>query len=184
MADNAGNLTSAASVIMQTLEPLSAEERERVLQAAAALYGVRLAGSAEVAPAVDPEVDTRENPRRQSTTGKRQSIVEFLNEKQPATNPQLLACFAYYREHIEGKGANFSRSDLEAYFATSKRAKPGNYSREWNKAVSEGWIHDAGAESYLTQGGEEQVKAGFGGKGKPRGNTRPKRARKPKPAKE
>jgi hypothetical protein len=165
---------------MQALQPLTPEERERVLQSAAALFSVSLEAGPK--PTGGPEdnltAEIHEKHPAVPAGGKRLSVVEFLNEKQPATNAQRIACFAYYREHIEGKGANFSRTDVEGYFAVAKLPKPGNYDRDWRQVVREGWIHDEGANSYLTRAGEESVQAGFGGRGKPRGGVVAKRSRK------
>ncbi|HJQ52713.1 MAG TPA: hypothetical protein VJ825_02610 [Gemmatimonadaceae bacterium] len=163
-------ITAAATAVMKTLENLSNEERERVLQSVSTLYGI--------APiSISPEEREQQNlqnggelSRQPTHKGKRQSVVEFLNEKQPATNSQRIALFAAYREQIEAKGSAFARRDLEPYFASAKLPNPGrNYDRDFVKAVKAGWIHEDGANSYLTQAGETAVKKGFGGKASPRG---------------
>lgn len=106
------------------------------------------------------------------------SLVEFIKEKQPATNVQRIACFAYYREKYEGS-EHFASSDLSGYFGKAKLKAPGpNYARDYNKAVKDAWIHDDGPKSYLTQAGERAVETGFGGKGKERGATVSKRKKK------
>jgi hypothetical protein len=190
---NTEKITAAANSVMQALSTLSDDERGRVLQSAAALYGlsVRTSPRSQQGSATEKEGDAgfeaNEGNRNQiDDGGKRQSVVEFLKEKAPATNSQRIACFAYYREHVEGKGTKFARRDLEPYFALAKLASPGkNYGRDYTDAVKEGWIHDDGADSYLTQGGENEVSAGFGGKAKPRGpQAAQRKARKkaaPKP---
>jgi hypothetical protein len=167
-------VTSAATAVMKALEPLSPEERARVLQSAAALFGIAPSAASRSSPSNGHVVDDLgNNPEASDRSGKRLSIVEFLETKKPATNSQRIAAFAFYREHVEGK-ANFSRSDLEHYFAVAKLPKPGNYDRDFSGAAREGWIHEDGTESYLTQKGESAVKAGFDGKAKPRGATQPK----------
>jgi hypothetical protein len=50
-----------------------------------------------------------------------------------------------------------------------------NFSRDFAKAVKEGWIHENGDKSYLTQSGENAVAAGFSGKAKARGRSAPTR---------
>jgi hypothetical protein len=173
MAESAETkVTAAATAVMTALEPLSAEERARVLYSAAALHGISLSprsgGSAGPGP---PEVSEGGHELVEDAgKGKRLSIVEFLRQKEPVTNSQRIAAFAFYREHVEKKG-NFARGDLEHYFALAKLAKPGNYDRDFAGAVREGWVHEDGSESYLTQGGERVVREGFGGKAKPRGRA-------------
>lgn len=179
MTDTARSITSAAAAVMQALEPLAEDERERVLLSAAALYGFQLPGRSK-APGQQPGADDEESHDSEDTIrkGKRLSLVEFLNQKKPATNAQRIASFAYYREHIEGKGQTFPKAELKGYFATAKLSKPAKYDRDWNTAVTAGWIHDDGDTSYLTQGGEDAVEAGFDGKARPRGSSGGRKARK------
>jgi hypothetical protein len=175
MSDAVQNkITAAATAVMKALEPLSVEERARVLHSAAALHGIGLSRASS--PSAGQEAPDLEDGGHGNDLGgkgpnaKRLSIVEFLRQKDPATNSQRIAAFAFYREHVEGK-PTFARGDLEHYFATAKLAKPGNYDRDFSGAIREGWIHEDGSESYLTQGGERAVREGFGGKAKPRGAT-------------
>src|SRR4051812_712179 len=93
------DLVSAVQAIHRTLEPFEAEERERVLSAVAALLGNERGVTAKGAPdrvvAIQAERDVHE-------TGRLKSIRECIDEAEPATNPQYLAVFAYYREKVEG----------------------------------------------------------------------------------
>ena len=171
-------ITDAAAAVFSALQPLTAEGRARVLSAASALFGIAATpASSQRTHAGHASNGERSDapPKREESGGKRQSIVEFLNDRQPATNTQRIACFAYYWEHTEGKGQHFAKGDLEPYFAQAKLPKPGNYDRDFRSAVQCGWIHEDGSNSYLTRGGEDAVLAGFGGKGKPRGNAVGKR---------
>jgi hypothetical protein len=165
-------VTLAATAVMKALEPLSSEERARVLHSAAALHGISFSrrSGGTTGPESDKVSEGGQDAVEEAGQGKRLSIVEFLRQKEPVTNSQRIAAFAFYREHVEKKG-NFARGDLEHYFALAKLAKPGNYDRDFAGAVREGWVHEDGSESYLTQGGERAVREGFGGKAKPRGRT-------------
>ncbi len=64
-----------------------------------------------------------------------------MNEKEPGTNAQRIAVFAYYRERTENN-PRFSRGDLEAYFSKAKLAPAGNYPRDFAEVVRAGWIHE------------------------------------------
>lgn len=189
MADtDVSKITAAASAVVKALADLTLEEQQRVLQSAAALYG-HSGGQAYInnSTAAGPELPGTQGhvDGPVGNSRKQQSIVEFLREKNPATNGQRLACFAYYREHVEKKGPNFSRADLKPYFQTAKLTPPGkNFDRDYTRAVKQGWIHDDGAKSYLTNAGETVVASGFGGKALPRGATSsPKRSRRSASAK-
>jgi hypothetical protein len=170
----------ALGTVTKALQSLAQEERIRVLQSAAALFGVSGIGApvnSKMSHGGAHAETLSAGPTLTNGSGKRLSVVEFLDEKSPATNPQRLVCFAYYRDKVEGE-SNFSKGDLSAYFAQAKLPNPGkNYSREYNQAVKEGWIHDSGSGSYVTLKGEKAVEAGFGGRGKPRGAAATKKRR-------
>jgi hypothetical protein len=105
-----------------------------------------------------------------------------MDQKKPATNPQRIALFAYYRERSEGL-TRFAKDDLKPYFAKAKQPAPQNYDRDFRQAVKLGWIYEDGADSYLTSKGLEAVEAGFDGKGAPRSAGAKKTAKKGKKAK-
>lgn len=164
--DESRSAADAAISVVNTLQALVPEERARVLNSAAALFGISLAAR----KAESTSVESKEGAAvgGDIPPGKRISIVELLQDKSPATNTQRIATFAYYHEKFEGT-EYFSKADMSPYFAKAKLPKPGNFDRDYAGAIREGWIHDDGASSYLTQKGEAAVVAGFGGKGKARG---------------
>lgn len=169
----------AVQAIFSALESLDAEARERVVASALSLLGMSTParGSVQLGPTIGSErvaPDTRRPERALSPT-------ELMQEKNPATNPQKITLFAYYRERYEGQG-RFSRPELKRYFSKIKESPPGNYDRDFTTAVKQGWIHEDGAESYLTSRGLEAVEAGFGGRGLPRGRGAKKKARGKKSA--
>jgi hypothetical protein len=107
------------------------------------------------------------------------SPVELLQEKHPGSNAQKIALFAYYREKVEGL-SRFSRADLRTYFAKAKQVPPQNYDRDFGAALKSGWIHEDGADSYLTSRGLEVVESGFSAAGPPTGTPSRPRVSKPK----
>jgi len=135
--------------------------------------------TAEIPRKVPTPVHSALEPLAESPSARPVSPVELIQQKQPTTNAQKIALFAYYREKVEGL-ARFSRGDLESYFAKAKQPPPGNYGRDFQQAVSLGWIYEDGADSYLTTKGLEAVEAGFAGKAQPRGAAIKKRAAKKK----
>lgn len=179
MSDNDGKgISEAAASVMAALQPLAPEERGRVIQSMAALFGIAPAAPARQERSAAEQPVNASQKLGGAAGHKPVSLVELIKDKQPATNAQRIACFAYYREKYEGV-QNFSSADLSGYFATAKLAAPGrNYKRDYNNAVKAAWIHDSGVKSYLTQEGENAVEEGFAGKGMPRGATAAKRKRK------
>ena len=166
MADREARGAGAAlQAVITALEPLEENERRRILDAAATFFG---------APQPTPPAPgaTNKNLDKPPGTGsaKPLSVNELLDEVKPSTNPQRIAAFAFFREQHEGN-EKFARGDLKAYFSKAKESEPKNYDRDFNQTVKEGWIHEDGDQSYLTRKGESVVRAGFGGKAKPRGSA-------------
>jgi len=165
---HAPNLLDATKKVYEVLEPLDPGIQQRVLSSVLSLLGAdasRLStrdGTNLVGQTALAGGETQEKPSRPM------SPVELVQQKQPSTNAQRIAVFAYFREKFEGN-ARFSRSDLKAYFAKARVAAPQNFDRDFGAAVSQGYIYEDGSESYLTSKGLEAVEAGFGGKAQPRG---------------
>jgi hypothetical protein len=124
--------------------------------------GRLIAGSTQASQTATPA--TTGQPANLSMSATRPvSPVELIQQKQPSTNAQRVAVFAYHRERNEGKG-RFSRADLRDYFAKARLVPPKNYDRDFMTAVELGYIYEDGADSYLTSKGMEAVEQGFGGK--------------------
>jgi len=161
------NLVEAVQAVFGALEAFDDAARQRILTSATSLLGMGIAalpvrGASPAAPSTSPQLPSRSSQDRPV------SPVELLQEKKPATNPQRIALFAYYRERTEGL-ARFSKDDLKQYFPKAKLPPPQNFDRDYGRAAKAGWIYDDGADSYLTSKGLEAAEAGFGGKGLPRG---------------
>ena len=169
------SLVEAVQAVFEALEPFDDAARTRILQSATSLLGGNLVPSQTtllVGPVTTPST-TRHSSERPL------SPVELLQEKKPATNPQRIALFAYYRERAEGL-SRFAKDDLKSYFGKAKEPPPQNFDRDFRQAVKLGWIYEDGGDSYLTSKGLEAVEAGFDGKGAPRGPAAKKAAKKAK----
>jgi len=167
MAAKTKSPVDAVQAIYDALDPLDNETRQRVVSSAMSLLGM-----AQPRPQ-GASAGTRAGtfvPHDPVAPARMKSPVELIQEKNPATNAQRIALFAYHREKFEGE-PRFSRADLRSYFGKAKEPPPANYDRDFAAAVREGWIHEDGAESYLTSKGLEAVEAGFGGKARPRGRA-------------
>jgi hypothetical protein len=167
----------AVQQVYSALEPFDDQARRRIVESAASLLGMRLGGMTFEGPRKSSPVSGQSTSEQlgEPASTRPVSPVELIQQKQPTTNPQKIVLFAYYREKVEGL-ARFSRGDLESYFAKAKQPPPANYGRDFQQAVSLGWIYEDGDDSYLTTKGLEAVEAGFGGKGQPRGSAVRKRA--------
>ena len=169
-------LLSATRAVFKALEPLRPEEKQRVLASVSSLLGV----SAPDIPSPNTPGVLRSPP---TADDRRLSLSELFLQKQPATNAQRIAVFAYYRDKAESK-PHFERADLKPYFGMVREKSPGtNYEREYGKAVKLGYIHDDGSQSYITNSGIRAVEAGFGGRAQPRGRAAKAAKGKRKPSK-
>jgi hypothetical protein len=161
----------AVQLVYEALEPFDDQGRRRIVESAASLLGMRLGGLAPEPHAKSASTSIVGAPSMASTAASRPlSPMELIQEKQPTTNAQKIALFAYYREKVEGL-SRFSRDDLAGYFGKARQPPPGNFNRDFQAAVNLGWIYEDGDDSYLTTKGLETVEAGFAGKAQPRGRA-------------
>ena len=152
-----------ARTIYEALKPLDADARQRVMSSALSLLGMGPTPQTSTPTHGAPAVPGTGIVQQHGSTGRPVSPVELIHEKQPSTNAQRLAVFAYHRERNEAKG-RFSRADLREYFGKARLVPPQNYDRDFKTAVELGYIYEDGSESYLTSKGLEAVEQGFGGK--------------------
>jgi hypothetical protein len=151
----------AVQQVHAALKDLDTETRARVLQAALALLGTDAAGlGSRLTSISQAERIVAESAKPQSA--RPLSLVEFVQDKNPGTNAQRIALFAYYRERYEGV-SRFGREDLKNYFQKARLPPPGNYDRDFVTAVQAGWLHEDGNQSYITSRGLEAVESGFVG---------------------
>jgi hypothetical protein len=170
------NLLTATQTVFKVLRDLEPDLQNRVLSSALSLLGI---SQPDLLQAGSKVAETARSPAPSSSSRPSVSPVELIRDKQPATNAQRIAIFAYYRDKHEGK-PRFDRSDLKAYFANAKVAAPAYYDRDFNNAVKLGYIYEDGTDSYITSRGVEAVEEGFGGKGEPRGGAAKKKKKKKK----
>ena len=168
MAEKARDKTIAAlEAVYAALKDLDQADRKKVLSSAFALLGVENSGF--ISPVDSTQRHVVAAPA--IATARPTSLVELMNEKQPGTNAQRIALFAYYREKVEGI-SRFSRDDLRSYFAKARVPPAANFDRDFGDAVKKAWIHEDAADSYLTTRGIEAVEGGFEGERK---STRPRK---------
>jgi hypothetical protein len=151
----------ALEAVHAALKDLDAADRTRVLSSVLALLEIE--GLPMVRQAVHP--GAAEDRHTAPTSGRPMSLVELIQDKRPGTNAQRITLFAYYREKYENL-PRFERDNLKPYFAKARQAPAANYDRDFVEAVKRGWIHEDGAESYLTSKGIEAIESGFEGERK------------------
>lgn len=164
MVEKLDPVISAVASVHAALKDLSSDDRGRVLASVQALLGLASnttvqSNVGDAGGASDASVEVALKPAR------RLSLIELMQEKNPSTNAQKIALFAYYRDKYEGN-PRFGRDDLRVYFGTAKESPPSNYDRDFVNAVRSGWVHEDGDDSYVTSKGIEVVESGFVGERK------------------
>jgi hypothetical protein len=151
---------AALEAVYAALKDLDPPGRKKVLSSVFALLDLDA-----TPPLHSPSRHLVTEERHPMSASRPVSLVELINEKKPGTSAQRIALFAYYREKSE-RLSRFTRDDLKPYFAKAKQPPASNYDRDFVEAVRKGWIHEDGADSYLTTRGVEAVESGFEGERK------------------
>jgi hypothetical protein len=155
---------AAHQSVYAALKDLDLETRRRVLASVLALLGMSEVTAISEASKMGSVQEFKPSPQP-AVSSRPISVIELMQEKNPRTNEERIALFAYYREKYEGY-QRFARRDLEPYFAKAKLAPAANYDRDFVKVVKRGWIHEDGSDSYLTSKGLEAVESDFPGETK------------------
>lgn len=175
---------SALEIVHAALKPLKTEERQRVLASINAMLEIQPATQSSPAGAARGAAGSGGS----ITPTRPLAIRELIQDKHPKSHPQFIALFAYYREKYQNL-PTFSRDELEKYYSDSREAPPSNYARDFVSAIGKGWIHEDGANSYITSKGIEAVETGFsreidapppGRRVRPRTASTPRAAKKPR----
>ena len=153
-AGTTDNLVEAVQVVYNALEPLSIEDRDKVIASVQALLGSR-----STAPSQTTTTAPTVGSLPQATT-RPKSLVEVIQEKGPRTIIDNITLFAYYRDMYE-RLPRFARNDLKGYFSKARLGPPSNFDRDFVEAVKRGWLHEEGSGSYITTKGIEAVESGF-----------------------
>ncbi|MGW0841282.1 hypothetical protein ACWD26_14140 [Streptomyces sp. NPDC002787] len=101
-----------------------------------------------------------ESHPRQSVEGPRQAL-EFSGAR---TNPEKMTAFASYL--LQGEGhETFTQSDVRRLFQRARERIPAHFTRDFDKAVQVGWIHEGEVkgEFYLSQAAQNVIEDGFDG---------------------
>ncbi|MCL6291664.1 hypothetical protein [Streptomyces sp. 43Y-GA-1] len=116
------------------------------------------------APAGGAEKEPREAPAIEE--GRRQGQVESprqaLERSDAKTIPEKMTAFAAYLLQEEGREA-FTQSDIRRLFQRARERIPSHFSREFDKAVRAGWIHEGEekGQCYVSESAKDVIEDGF-----------------------
>ena len=123
--------------LYELLEPLSPEERSRVVQATFALFGDFAPGPGQAGfrPPTSTQRDFREQPTEASA---------YFDSKAPQNKGELLAVAARYRETML-KAESHSKSELKDVIASARRNfDQNNFARDINNAKRQAGFFNLG----------------------------------------
>jgi len=87
------------------------------------------------------------------------SLREYFDQVEPKRNPDKMVAIAKYAELTTGRDS-FSRNDIKFGFKSAGKALPGNFSRDFNWTISNGWIAADSENSdsyYVTKKGNDAL---------------------------
>jgi hypothetical protein len=119
-----------------------------------------MGGSASTFPVSGSTEIRRQVPR--PTRGGKQSLREYLDAVEAKRNPDKIVTIAKFISDETGK--NFTRKDVKARFQDAAEPVPGNYGRDFQWTVRNGWIapaSNARGEFYVTDAGAKAIAAKF-----------------------
>ena len=155
MADeiqNTGPTFATVTRIIELLEPLSASDREHVLRMVTTWYRVGVPTGAPLgASSVAPQASS---PLRHSPIGDEKfsnrpvlSAKDFIFEKDPGTEPERLACLAYYLTHYM-EMPHFKTADLTHLNTEAAQRRLSNPAVAASNAMRDGFFVSASKEGY------------------------------------
>ncbi|MFE6913838.1 hypothetical protein [Streptomyces rubiginosohelvolus] len=122
--------------------------------------------SSPVAEREPREMLALEEGRRQGLAESPRQALELSDAK---TIPEKMTAFAAYLLHEEGREV-FTQSDIRRLFQRARERIPSHFSREFDKAVRAGWIHEGEekGQCYVSESAKSVIEEGFDGlRGKP-----------------
>lgn len=105
----------------------------------------------------------------------RLSLREFLDQAEPTRNPDKIVAIGEYIM-LHDKQPDFTRDDVKMRFRSAGEPVPANFPRDFNWAISNGWIaedaHNVGRH-YVTQKGKAAIAGKFSGEVKKKSGFKP-----------
>jgi hypothetical protein len=142
---NAGPTFDIVLQIVKALEPLSADDRDRVMRTATTWLEIGSFGRASAAPLVPSVTQPSPSAAREPSSLSDEkfsnrpvlSVKDFVFEKDPATEPERLACLAYYLTHYM-ETPYFKTADLNHLNAEAAQRKLSNPAVAASNAMRDG----------------------------------------------
>lgn len=162
MADenqNSGPTFGIVSRITELLEPLTTDDREHVLRTVATWFRVELSPAGE-SHASSPAQPAKTPEDEKFSNRPVLSVKDFIFEKDPATEPERMACLAYYLTHYM-ETPHFKTVDLTRLNTEAAQRTFSNPAVASSNAIRDGFFVSAPKAGYkqLSAMGERFVHA-------------------------
>jgi hypothetical protein len=130
---------NALQAVIAALQPLPTEARQRIVDSTVTFLKLTPARSPSAPErGVTHSISNREVAPAFSTD-RTMSPKEFLNEKQPRTDVERMACLAYYLTHYRDT-PHFKTLDLSKLNTDAAQPKFANAANTTNNAVKQGYL--------------------------------------------
>jgi hypothetical protein len=159
---HSGPTFRTVSQIIELLEPLDSASREHVLRTVITWLKVPISNSTltKQAPLAEPEGEGVPADNDKFSNRPELSVKDFIFEKDPVTEPERLACLAYYLTHYLDT-PHFKTIDLSRLNTEAAQRKLSNPTVAANNATRDGYFVSAPRAGYkqLSAMGERFVHA-------------------------
>lgn len=138
-------------------------ERNVSEQIAKEIISMVLAGDSRSSTTQQPTTSVSSQPSELSSTSKKKSLREYLNEVNARKNPQKILAIAHYLSTHMGKGM-VSVTNIRPQFRLANEPLPANLNRDFQTAAQNGWIapdHEGYKMFYITQTGLDALENKF-----------------------
>lgn len=148
-----GPTFGTVSRIIELLEPLSVSDREHVLRTVGTWFRIGFSPAANSADVLPVSVgsslpSTRNSPDEDKFSNRTElSAKEFIFEKEPTTEPERMACLAYYLTHYQ-ETPHFKTVDLSRLNTEAAQRKLSNPAVAANNAMRDGFFVQAPKSGY------------------------------------
>lgn len=157
-----GDEFKALQSIVEALQPLSPEARQRIVSTATTFLRMEAGRRPSMTETVtDTPGASRPSPyiAFSSDEQSEQTPKEFLLERQPKTDVERLACLAYYLTHYRDT-PHFKTLDLSKLNTEAAQPKFSNAASSANNAVKRGYlVPSTKGQRQLSAAGEQFVRA-------------------------
>ena len=150
---------NALQAVIAAIQPLAAETRRRIFDAAATFLRIDVARIESPVTRLEAARGTPRSAAPAFSDDTAMSAKQFILEKQPRSDVERIACLAYYLTHYR-ETSHFKTLDLSKLNTEAAQPKFSNAANSTNNAVKTGYlVPSTKGQKQLSAAGEQFVRA-------------------------